>query len=401
MKTRRKIGICPNCSTILKSDDNYCSLCGQENHDLKVPVGHLVYETVESITHFDTKLYTTLKAIFTSPGKLTSDFLIGKRARHVHPIRFYIFISFIFFLLINKNVDKTMEGPELQKGVAQLGSLKVNDLLDSTAIKKGGFEKIEDVLLINSTDSIVIKKTIEKLLTAKDDALDSLLKTDRLDFTKENRAKLLAAIRVINQNKIKKSSNISFFSNNISFDTEEERDEFKNSIKNKTDAELDSVLIKNGIQPNSFLRLGFRKFANFDINNQDQMKAIIHGIIKGMSIAMFILMPLVAFLLWIFMNRKKYFYEHLIFSVHIHAIYFLFFSIAFLMSFLVKNDTFQDNILSWTAMISLIYLIISLKKVYAKSWLSTIARFFVMSIPYAFLFSIIVVGSLVFGFVSF
>jgi Protein of unknown function (DUF3667) len=401
MKTRRKIGICPNCSTILKSEDNYCSLCGQENHDLKVPVGHLVYETVESITHFDTKLYTTLKAIFTSPGKITSDFLTGKRARHVHPIRFYVFISFIFFLLINKNVDKTIEDPSLKKGLNRLNDVKIGDVLDSTEVKKGGFESISNVLIETLEDSLQTKKHWVDLNNASNPELDSLLKTDRVENNQENRDKLLAAIRLINKTKKTEKSNISFMGNKIKFESETEKQDFLNILKSKTDAGLDSMLLAKGIESNSFIRLGFRKFANFDLQNPDHIKTLVHTIMKGISIAMFILMPLVAFLLWIFMNRKKYFYEHLIFSVHIHAIYFLFFSIAFLLSFFVKNDIFQNNLLSWTSILCLIYLIISLKKVYSKSWLSTIARFFVMSVPYTFFFLFIVMGSLIFGFVNF
>ncbi len=157
MKHRRKIGICPNCSTILNAESNYCSSCGQENHDLKVPIGHLIYETIESITHFDTKLVTTLKAIFTSPGKLTLDFLTGKRARHVHPVRFYIFISFVFFLIVNKNADKNFEDENFMKKVENSEKIKVSNLLDSTIIKANKFENIQDVRLLTAADDSLKK----------------------------------------------------------------------------------------------------------------------------------------------------------------------------------------------------------------------------------------------------
>ena len=157
MKHRRKIGICPNCNTILNADSNYCPSCGQENHDLKVPVGHLLYETIESITHFDTKLVTSLKAIFTSPGKLTLDFLLGKRTRHVHPVRFYIFISFVFFLLININADKNFENPTFMKNVGGSEKIKVSNLLDSKILKANNFTKIEDVRLLNASEDSLNK----------------------------------------------------------------------------------------------------------------------------------------------------------------------------------------------------------------------------------------------------
>ncbi len=37
-KKRRKVAICHNCHTILRLENNFCPHCGQENHDLKVPI---------------------------------------------------------------------------------------------------------------------------------------------------------------------------------------------------------------------------------------------------------------------------------------------------------------------------------------------------------------------------
>ena len=97
-KKRRKVEICHNCHTILSLENNFCPHCGQENHDLKVPIGHLAFEVFEGFTHFDTKFYNTMRAIFTSPGKITKDFLEGRRGRYVPPVRLYFLISFVFFL---------------------------------------------------------------------------------------------------------------------------------------------------------------------------------------------------------------------------------------------------------------------------------------------------------------
>ncbi|MEA5429580.1 DUF3667 domain-containing protein [Arcicella lustrica] len=108
-KKRRKVEICHNCHTILKPEDNFCPNCGQENHDLKVPVSHLIFEVVEGFTHLDTKLYNTLRAIFLYPGKITKDFLEGRRGRYVPPIRLYFLASFLFFLLLGFMIDTAIE----------------------------------------------------------------------------------------------------------------------------------------------------------------------------------------------------------------------------------------------------------------------------------------------------
>jgi Protein of unknown function (DUF3667) len=108
-KKRRKVEICHNCHTILSLENNFCPHCGQENHDLKVPISHLAFEVFEGFTHFDTKFYNTMRAIFLSPGKITKDFLEGRRGRYVPPVRLYFLISFVFFLGLGNWVDLSLE----------------------------------------------------------------------------------------------------------------------------------------------------------------------------------------------------------------------------------------------------------------------------------------------------
>ena len=59
-RRRRKGPSCPNCGTGLRPEFEFCPHCGQETHDLRVPFKIFLYEFVESITHFDTKLWNTL-----------------------------------------------------------------------------------------------------------------------------------------------------------------------------------------------------------------------------------------------------------------------------------------------------------------------------------------------------
>lgn len=104
-KNRRKVEVCHNCHNMLKPEDNFCSNCGQENHDLKVGIGQLLYDVFEGITNFDTKFYNTAKSIFSQPGKITKDFLEGRRARYVPPIRLYFIVSFVFFIAFDELVE--------------------------------------------------------------------------------------------------------------------------------------------------------------------------------------------------------------------------------------------------------------------------------------------------------
>ena len=97
-KKKNKSIHCANCNFQFKEVNNFCPNCGQENHSHNVPLKELFLELLESTLHFDTKLVETLKTGFSKPGKIISDFNIGKRVRYVPPFRFYIFISVLFFL---------------------------------------------------------------------------------------------------------------------------------------------------------------------------------------------------------------------------------------------------------------------------------------------------------------
>lgn len=120
-KRRFKSQRCPNCGAELSIKPelaNFCPSCGQENHDLNVSLKHLIREAVETVFHFDSKSIRTMRALVFKPGLLTSEFTLGRRARFVSPIRLYIFISFIFFLLLTIS---SREGDERTAAQGALG----------------------------------------------------------------------------------------------------------------------------------------------------------------------------------------------------------------------------------------------------------------------------------------
>ena len=159
-KKRRKVEICHNCHTILSLENNFCPHCGQENHDLKVPIGHLAFEVFEGFTHFDTKFYNTMQAIFTSPGKITKDFLEGRRGRYVPPVRLYFLIAFVFFL-----------------GLGNLVNISLQDETDFFSKEKVDGEYFGGLVKVSSTDKA--KKELEKeLVNAQKKVIDIKKKND-------------------------------------------------------------------------------------------------------------------------------------------------------------------------------------------------------------------------------
>jgi hypothetical protein len=87
---------CLNCGTV--STGRYCANCGQAA-DVHVPsTGELIHEALEGITHSDSRLWRTLCLLWFKPGKLTQEFVAGRRAAYLPPFRLYLVLSILFFL---------------------------------------------------------------------------------------------------------------------------------------------------------------------------------------------------------------------------------------------------------------------------------------------------------------
>lgn len=89
--------ICLNCNANLIG--RFCQNCGQENIEPHETVFSLVHHFFADITHFDGKFFSTLKYLITRPGFLSKEYISGRRARYLHPIRMYVFTSALFFLV--------------------------------------------------------------------------------------------------------------------------------------------------------------------------------------------------------------------------------------------------------------------------------------------------------------
>ncbi len=89
---------CLNCNT--ETVGRFCHACGQENIEPKESVGSFFKHFFEDLTHFEGSFFRTMKALLFKPGFLSTAYMVGKRQLYIHPIRFYIFSSFVFFFLV-------------------------------------------------------------------------------------------------------------------------------------------------------------------------------------------------------------------------------------------------------------------------------------------------------------
>ncbi|MEM6299954.1 MAG: DUF3667 domain-containing protein [Bacteroidota bacterium] len=103
MKYFRRNSECLNCGHPFEDPEaiNFCPECGQANTDNRVSLRELWEDLFSNYLNFDTRLGHTIIPLLFKPGKLTKDFLEGKRMHYVHPIKLYLMCSVLFFFTFN------------------------------------------------------------------------------------------------------------------------------------------------------------------------------------------------------------------------------------------------------------------------------------------------------------
>lgn len=103
MSTPSALEQCRNCDTPLQGE--YCHQCGQQNQQYLRSIFAVVGNLFGEIGHWDSRFYRTLSGLMLRPGFLSKEFVNGRHASYVPPLRLYFFISLIAFLVLSLTID--------------------------------------------------------------------------------------------------------------------------------------------------------------------------------------------------------------------------------------------------------------------------------------------------------
>lgn len=85
---------CLNCGTVLVGA--HCHGCGQAAHVHKT-IGAFFHDLLHGVFHFEGKIWRTLPLLAWHPGRLTREYIDGRRASYVSPIALFLFSIFFLF----------------------------------------------------------------------------------------------------------------------------------------------------------------------------------------------------------------------------------------------------------------------------------------------------------------
>ena len=91
-------GVCSDCGA--ETSGNFCANCGQPTH-VHRSLLHLGEELLHGVMHFDACIWRTLPLLWLNPGKLTREWVEGKRTRYVSPLAIFLFTLFVMFFALS------------------------------------------------------------------------------------------------------------------------------------------------------------------------------------------------------------------------------------------------------------------------------------------------------------
>jgi hypothetical protein len=344
-KHYRKENDCANCGAELQG--KFCHTCGQENLELHENFGHMMNHAISDYFHFDHQFFHTLKPLLFKPGKLTTEYMAGRRVQYLHPVKMYIFISLIYFLLLFKSGFEPIQTDE--------DSGKKPSKKETAARKK---EKLDEVLKNPDVPQFAKKAIVDANRIDTAAGAEKGKEGENTESTRGTPAgwpgasrDATYAIYLTNQQKLPAN----------------ERDNFFERIYNK--------------------KAFYYQQKYGERAKEVYFEEIKHNIPK----MMFLLLPLCALIFKIaFWKNKKFYVEHLIFTFHLHCFIFLYLAVIMLLQ-MITPETWKsfDSWLGFAGFAGIVwYIYRSFRVFYGRTRWRAVSKMLGVSLMYLTMFSI-------------
>ena len=385
--------ICLNCNTPLYG--RYCHVCGQENLEPKETVWHLVNHFFQDITHFDGKFFSTVKYLITKPGFLSKEYMLGRRASYLNPIRMYVFTSAIFFVVLFSltNAEKIMkldEKPdnETAKGIKDWQKQKTRlqgELNVARSDKDKDTAEILDAIKELDEEISAAKKIYGDTTTRKFDAKDVALLMLRanMDSLKTggmppNVANIVNGA-IANRDSIKKRNDDDFLGFSVGkYASPQAYDSMQKKLPDdRRDDWITAIVIRKLIDiKNEYRKDKSSYFAHF-------REKFLHSFPK----ILFISLPFFALILrLVYIRRKQYYYtSHGIFTIHVYCATFILMLILILSNQLKAAVSWKwlhvilgiIDFVVWIYM--MVYLYKAMRRFYGQKRFKTFMKYLIVS----------------------
>ncbi|GFZ84633.1 hypothetical protein GCM10011531_14320 [Aquaticitalea lipolytica] len=357
----RKLTECSNCSNHFEAHYPYCPYCGQKAND-DLTLGVLFNNTINNYFSVDARFFRSFIPLMLKPGYLAKRFVEGKRLLYLHPAQMYLFVSVVFFFLFSFIS---------RQQVQSIDSALKSDIERSRAIKDSIDQKKQDSIILQ--EAIKPFKDNQQQLGISDESMkviDSTITNNKVKNTGFN-----GKIGGVNFNETAIDSMIQTGASDVEI--------YKFMGMNDDD----------GI----FTKRMYKQVLKFFKNKSGG--SILQAFYDSIPLAMFILLPIFAFLLKIFYFNKGRFAYHLVFTFYFFAFLFIVFG-WLVFATLVWKD-FPTSIIALVMLSTYFYLFLGVKRFYEQGYFLSFIKsgvitslFLMMVLPFA----AIIVGLMAFLF---
>ncbi len=132
-------GTCPNCSA--QTAGNFCHHCSQETTLHPPSTREFLHEFIGHYVALEGKLWQSLWLLLFKPGRLTLEYIQGRRVRYVQPLRMYLTFSLIFFALVKFSGLAVFDAGDRVHAPTTASAAKIQ--FGNSAEKNETFEAIE------------------------------------------------------------------------------------------------------------------------------------------------------------------------------------------------------------------------------------------------------------------
>ncbi len=350
---QRKEKDCLNCGTVVQG--RYCQHCGQENVVPKETFWHIVTHFFYDITHFDSNFFGTIHHLILKPGFLSKEYMIGRRASYLHPIKMYVFSSAIFFLLFF-SLFKPSDAVNLDEEASLNAKQRADYILSlQNKLKKDSSNKFLQ-------DRILLLKDTTRPFPAADTLETESKEGLRIGFGEKT------------------------YKNFAEYDSIQ-----KALASSKKDGWLLRLITKKGIQINN----------KYKGRPNEAITKLFEGFFHRMPYLLFISLPLFALILRLVYIRRKQFYfaDHGVFTIHLYVFSFIVLLFIFGLDKLqdLTGWNFLDTLQGFIFLGLVVYLYIAMHNFYKQGWGKTFVKFLLVSLLSLVMMVILFAGFLIFS----
>ena len=133
---------------------SFCHTCGQKDDDYRRPLLSLTNEFVGDVFQWDSRMVRSVMPFLVLPGNLTRAYMRGRRQQYVSPLRLYLVLSIVFFVVLAFS-DRAIFGFTMSEGRNLLEDFpELSERLDAVDEEHLGYNQNVQIALFIDPDEM-------------------------------------------------------------------------------------------------------------------------------------------------------------------------------------------------------------------------------------------------------